>query len=106
MATHPRVVFVVVFVIISCCSCDVISNSLDDNEMSNDLESISYTHVLYPRDQFLEDFKADFLQKLNLPEAPVVEEVVNVSSEVVDLLMEKHDDRFQARSIVRPHNSE
>ncbi|GFU71845.1 uncharacterized protein TNCV_1627861 [Trichonephila clavipes] len=103
MATHPKIVFVAA-VISSCWYC-VILNPINDTNVTDGQENVSYSHVLYPRDKLIKDFQANLLKKLNLPSAPTELPSVNFSSEVLRLLLEDNDKRFLSKKVIRPSNS-
>ncbi|KAF8787285.1 bone morphogenetic protein 2-like [Argiope bruennichi] len=108
MAIYPRIVFTSVFLFsfwygVSLSPTDH-RNTLSD-EVDIDDENISFTHVEYPRDKLIEEFKSAFLQKLNLTEPPTSVIPLKLNSEIVDLLMEKHEEQFQTKSIIYPTNN-
>ncbi|GFT22588.1 TGF_BETA_2 domain-containing protein [Nephila pilipes] len=103
MATHPKIVFVLT-VISSCLYC-VFLNPVNDTDEIGGPHNVSYSHALYPRDKLIKDFQANFLKKLNLPNAPTDLPRVNFSSEVLQLLLDDTEERFNSRKVIRPSNS-
>ncbi|GBM43386.1 hypothetical protein AVEN_264605-1 [Araneus ventricosus] len=109
MAIYPRIVFILVVAFgwwygVNLSPTDHMVGMED--EVNIDDENVSYTHVEYPRDKLIEEFKAAFLQKLNLTEPPTSVASLKLNSEIVDLLMEKNEEQFQTKSIIYPTNSE